>query len=320
MILSAKSWGEYCGTTPDNKKSYPWHSCMKPFLQKINLKSMFWRLLPLDFLIDRAHEGAQIFPEQNRESSPLSKDILWCFCTDDSVGRILGGAAKPLQTPRKPIHDIHVWSTCLPQINLKSMFWGLWIRRCRMLFVVAPRFFQALYMEVLKIAQKKTSREFPPWGVSARTTSDTRKLILDFPASTTFRPKLNIKSMFWSMWIRLCGVLFVVVVAGSILGRVHGLLIKGFEKIVGVPPCKKEQWQRGADTKNQQSAHKRRPNCNRQSQGHTRMPEWNWKNMVAKSERWWKNHFRHQFKDLLAPALLSCVNHSPCAAESQKHM
>ena len=61
--------------------------------------------------------------------------------TDDSVGRVLGGAARTTSDTNSRIsfliRDFPVSSTFLPQLNLKSMFWGLWIQLFRVLFVVA---------------------------------------------------------------------------------------------------------------------------------------------------------------------------------------
>ena len=41
-------------------------------------------------MIGRVHEGAQIVPEKNRGSSPLSKEIFLVLVTDDSVGKVMG--------------------------------------------------------------------------------------------------------------------------------------------------------------------------------------------------------------------------------------
>ena len=49
-------------------------------------------LLSLHVFLGRVHGDAEIVPEKNRESFPLSANGFLVLVTDASVGRILGGA------------------------------------------------------------------------------------------------------------------------------------------------------------------------------------------------------------------------------------
>ena len=56
--------------------------------------------MSLDVFLGRVHGGAQIVPEKNRESSPLSKDVFWCCLRMILLAEYLGVLLDQLQTPR----------------------------------------------------------------------------------------------------------------------------------------------------------------------------------------------------------------------------
>ena len=57
-------------------------------------------LLSLHVFLGRVHGGAQIVPEKNRESFPLSKDVFWCCLRMILLAEYLGVLLDQLQTPR----------------------------------------------------------------------------------------------------------------------------------------------------------------------------------------------------------------------------
>ena len=97
-----------------------------------NVLSLWIRLFRMPFAVARGifdRQGTwrcsnRSRQEKSRELTRVWKRSLVLFM-NDSVGRILEGAAEPLHTPRKHIHDFPVWSTFLPQIKLKRMIWRL---------------------------------------------------------------------------------------------------------------------------------------------------------------------------------------------------
>ena len=50
--------------------------------------------------LGRVHGGAQIVPEKNRGSSPLSKDVFWCCLRMILLAEYLGVLLDQLQAPR----------------------------------------------------------------------------------------------------------------------------------------------------------------------------------------------------------------------------
>ncbi len=55
-------------------------------------------LLSLDVFLGRVHGGAQIVPEKNRESFPLSKDVVWCCLRMLLLAEYWGVLQEQLQT------------------------------------------------------------------------------------------------------------------------------------------------------------------------------------------------------------------------------
>ena len=55
-------------------------------------------LLSLHVFLGRVHGGAQIVPEKNRESFPLSKDVVWCCLRMLLLAEYWGVLQEQLQT------------------------------------------------------------------------------------------------------------------------------------------------------------------------------------------------------------------------------
>ena len=55
-------------------------------------------LLSLHVFLGRVHGGAQIVPEKNRESFPLSKDVFWCCLRMLLLAEYWGVLQEQLQT------------------------------------------------------------------------------------------------------------------------------------------------------------------------------------------------------------------------------